>query len=144
MSWGARSGWMSRVSIALAALAIFVKLLVPAGYMLSPQTASNGLPSMVICTGHGELVVSVDADGKPTPPDPAKHDDGKSKSGDHPCTFASSSAADTPSAWQISSIGRVSRSAASSVGSSSFMDLPWICRNAVQASIIGAHAAGKE
>ena len=93
MSWGARLGWMSRVSIALAALAIFVKLLVPAGYMLSPQTASNGLPSMVICTGHGELVVSVDADGQPTPPDPAKHDDGKSKSGDHPCTFASSSAA---------------------------------------------------
>ena len=91
MSRGGRStGLLSRVSIALAGLALFVRLLIPAGYLLSEQSASSGLPNLVICTGHGELVVAVDADGKPVP---AKHDGGKSKGGDHPCTYSSASAA---------------------------------------------------
>lgn len=93
---------LKQASLLLAMLAIAVKVLIPAGYMLSAQVGPGGSPTMVICTGHGEFVVAVDANGKPSAPDPSKPGDGKSKAGDHPCTFASASVAHAaPAAFAI-------------------------------------------
>jgi hypothetical protein len=66
--FGAWAGWFS----ALAALALIVQLAVPPGFMLAPTAAG---PAMVICTGHGPMMVSApdrgapakDHGGKPAP-----------------------------------------------------------------------------
>ena len=93
----ASAGRLGRVSLTLAALALFVRLLVPAGYMLATESAANALPGLVICTGQGAMVLTLDASGRAVPPDPGKShsgqpDSGKSKGGDHPCTYASAAA----------------------------------------------------
>ncbi len=80
---------LSRGACALAVLALAMRVLIPAGYMLSPQVAQGGLPAIVICTGHGALTVAVDADGQ-------VHKSGEkapAKSADkHPCAFAGAAA----------------------------------------------------
>jgi hypothetical protein len=60
--------------IALAVLAIAVKVLIPQGYM-APAQPGVGFP-LVICTDHGLIKL----DDKPTPP-------GKSRT-DSPCAFS--------------------------------------------------------
>jgi hypothetical protein len=61
--------------IALAALALWVQVLVPQGYMVSPDQAAPGL---VICTGHGAFTL------------PGHEHPGKApkSSPDTPCAFA--------------------------------------------------------
>lgn len=80
---------LSRGAYALAVLALAIRVLIPAGFMLSPQAAQGGLPAIVICTGHGAMTVAVDADGqvhKPGEKSPAKSAD------NHPCAFAGAAA----------------------------------------------------
>lgn len=59
---------------ALAALALLVLIFVPRGFMPSGET---GPPHLVICTGHGPLVLSTGA-GKPA----------KAPRPEQPCAFA--------------------------------------------------------
>jgi hypothetical protein len=77
------------VFLALAALALAVKVLVPPGFMAAPaESAANGFP-LVLCTGHGALVLDA-ADASST--DRRKAPDQK-PSHDGPCTFAGHSVA---------------------------------------------------
>jgi hypothetical protein len=62
---------------AFAVLALLVQALLPQGYMFS--ATSGAPPSLVICTGHGPLVLSVDH-GAPAKPAKSSHD--------APCIFA--------------------------------------------------------
>lgn len=83
--------------MALAALAVTLRLLVPSGFMLAP-TDRGGAPQMVICTGQGAMALEVDADGHitKTPLNKAAKDRSGSKDRpDHPCSFAAASAAVT-------------------------------------------------
>lgn len=74
---------LSRALAALALLAMAVRALVPAGYMLAPE--QNGRTSIVtLCTGHGLVDVVVDhgaGKGRGDGGKPADHSDA-------PCAFA--------------------------------------------------------
>ena len=73
-----------RCFIALASLALLIQVLVPPGFMVS---ANAGAPSLVICTGHGPLLVA-DVLGK----------SGKTPKStpDAPCGFAAHGASAPP------------------------------------------------
>ncbi len=64
------------LSLALSLVALLMQVLVPAGYMVAQ--GANG-PDVVICTGHGALLASVD-----------QHHPGKvpGSRADAPCAFA--------------------------------------------------------
>ena len=63
----------------LSLLALLAIVLVPPGYMVG-QSAGQGGPELVICSGHGPLALHTDAAGHPVKP---------SKAGaDTPCAFA--------------------------------------------------------
>lgn len=76
----------------LAALALYLRVLIPTGYMVAAPQA-GGLPALVICTGHGPLVIDQGGQpaGKGDPSAPGR--DGASS---HPCTFAGGLAALSP------------------------------------------------
>lgn len=76
-------GWPRGVMIALAVLAIAVKVWIPQGYM-APAQPGAGFP-LVICTDHGLITL----DDKPAAPP------GKSRS-DSPCAFAGNLAPSAP------------------------------------------------
>ena len=83
--------------MALAALAVTLRVLVPGGFMLAP-TDRGGAPQMVICTGQGAMALEVAADGHitKTPLNKAAKDKSGSKDRpDHPCSFSAASAAVT-------------------------------------------------
>jgi hypothetical protein len=71
--------------LVLVALAMLVRVLIPAGFMAAPDDL--GRAGIVICTGDGAMTVSVDADGTvhKAPVDDQHQDKPKS---DHPCAFA--------------------------------------------------------
>ncbi|HXQ09977.1 MAG TPA: DUF2946 family protein [Caulobacteraceae bacterium] len=69
---------------ALAALALVMQVLVPQGFMFSGNPSSPGL---VICTGHGPLVLSGDHGQPGKAPRPSQ---------DRPCGFAAHGAASEP------------------------------------------------
>jgi hypothetical protein len=54
-----------------------VRSLLPAGFMLQTAASGDGSIEIVICTGHGPQKITLDADGKPTQPQPAKSDAGR-------------------------------------------------------------------
>lgn len=85
-------GW-GDAGLMLAALALIVRLLLPAGFMLSPDRAS--LPTLEICTGQGAMMVSIDAEGRVHEIDDQGHtgDGSKPDQPSHPCTFATAGAA---------------------------------------------------
>lgn len=68
--------------VLLLTLALVVRGLIPAGYMLAPSASGEAL-SVVICTGHGPETISLDPDGKPLKPVPARGDSGQ-------CAYAGS------------------------------------------------------
>jgi hypothetical protein len=71
--------------LTLAALALFVRLLFPSGFMLSPDRTA--LPTIVICTGQGAMTLTLGADGHPV--EAGKGDGHRSDNKtSHPCTFA--------------------------------------------------------
>ncbi|MGQ0671468.1 MAG: DUF2946 family protein [Hyphomicrobium sp.] len=77
---------LRRLLSLLFVLALAVRGLVPTGYMLSPAADGSGEMTIVVCTGHGPLLMTIDADGNPVPPaKPAASDTGL-------CAFAASAA----------------------------------------------------
>lgn len=62
--------WLSLVLLVVFAVRSFV----PAGFMLDASGSSDGAMTMVICTGQGTEMISVDADGKRIPPKQAPAD----------------------------------------------------------------------
>jgi Protein of unknown function (DUF2946) len=63
--------------LSLMMLVVFAaRCLVPAGFMLEASSSGDGTMTMVICTGQGTQMISVDADGKPLSPKPAHIDNG--------------------------------------------------------------------
>ena len=76
----------------LAALAIGLRLVLPAGVMLAPTTEGSG-PQVVICTGQGAMTVSLTADGQvaKSPADKGSTQKSPAKP-DHPCAFAATTA----------------------------------------------------
>lgn len=70
----------------LALLALAVHSLLPAGFMLAATQAGDGVVAIVICTGHGQQEITVDADGKQVP--------AKKQTGDAGvCAFAAAASA---------------------------------------------------
>lgn len=65
--------------MALLALALAMRVLVPAGWM---PAAGQGL-AITLCSGEGAVTAWVDADGKIH-----KHDPAQGSMADHPCAFA--------------------------------------------------------
>jgi hypothetical protein len=92
-----------RLSLLLLVLALTVRGLVPAGYMIA-SSAVDGTPSVVICTGHGLETVTLDPDGKPGKPKPARSDNGL-------CPYATS----TPVAFAAAPVIVVERALAVAV-----------------------------
>jgi hypothetical protein len=64
------------------AVLLALRSLLPVGFMLAP-TQGDGAISIVICTGHGPRLVTIDADGQPVSEKPAAGDNGL-------CPFAAS------------------------------------------------------
>lgn len=58
------------LAMAFALVAVCLRVLIPSGYM--PVFAANGVPTMVICTGAGPKLVTVQS-GQPANPEPADH-----------------------------------------------------------------------
>ncbi|WP_374572956.1 hypothetical protein [Phenylobacterium sp.] len=75
---------LTRAAVALAMLAVAVRVLVPAGYM--PGRA--GEAAIVLCTGQGLQTVYLEKDAKGGPVAPADSHSGKGDT-HHPCAFAS-------------------------------------------------------
>jgi hypothetical protein len=67
-----------RVMIALALVALALRVLIPSGFMVADAKTNHGYP-VVICTGHGTLTLDSSGDHKSPAP--------KSKP-DAPCAFA--------------------------------------------------------
>jgi hypothetical protein len=94
--FGSRHPFFKRVLLACALLAMAVKALIPAGFMLAPGQQDQ-LIAVVICTGNGSQTLYMDQDGElhddgagtnTKAPDPHEGD----ANNDHPCTFAGHSA----------------------------------------------------
>lgn len=77
--------------MALLALTLISRVLIPAGYMVAPA-AAGALPNIVICSGTGPMTMAATkvAPGHEDHGDTGRHDGGQA---DHPCAFASASAA---------------------------------------------------
>lgn len=65
---------MRRFLTVLALLSLTLRSLLPVGFMLAPSAADE--MTVVICTGHGPLTVTLDVDGKPVPAKPKLTDAG--------------------------------------------------------------------
>jgi hypothetical protein len=88
------------VFVTLAALALALRVLIPAGFMVAPMGTSSGLSPIVLCSGQGPITKLITADGRVVDrPTHDPHDDGKSHHG-APCAFAGITAGPLPSAVQ--------------------------------------------
>jgi len=67
--------------MALAVVALALRVAIPAGYMIAPAAQAGEAPQMVICTGQGAMTVAVADSDKAPIKAPAK-------AVDHPCAFA--------------------------------------------------------
>jgi len=98
-----RSGLFARVALAMAVMAVALRVLVPAGYM----PGGPGESAIVLCTAQGLQSVVVDHAAR-GPSNPADDRSGEPKT-DHPCAFAglaqafapTSPAAFTPAGWTV-------------------------------------------
>jgi hypothetical protein len=82
---GAMIGRFSRLAITMAMLAVMIRVLVPAGFMVAPGSEAGG-SRIVICSPQGAVEVLIDSSGNRVKPPADDH--GKSKVGEHPCAFA--------------------------------------------------------
>jgi hypothetical protein len=73
---------LRRTGLVLVALALLVRVMVPAGFM----TAPDGRSGLVICTGDGAMTISIGADGtvSKSPVDGGQ----ERKASDAPCAFS--------------------------------------------------------
>ena len=86
-SMNAVGGIWRRLAMTLMALALVLKIVVPPGVMVGqPQVLAGYRIPLVICTGHGMLVL----------PDPGSHKAPARKTTESPCAFASAAATWTP------------------------------------------------
>lgn len=86
-SLSASRGIWRRAALTLATIALVLKIAIPPGMMVGPPQVTAGLDiPLVICTGHGMLVIS-----EPGSPKQPGH-----RHTDAPCAFASSNATSTP------------------------------------------------
>ena len=76
-----------RGAIVLALMALAMRVAVPSGFMLA-ATPDHGLPQLVICTGHGPLLLGADRHG---PADAPQKQDAS-----HTCVFAAGHAPGPP------------------------------------------------
>ena len=77
----APAGWRA-MAMALATLAIALRILLPAGFML--QTSGRDLPGLVICTGQGAMTLAADGTLQ------SDTEDGSAANTEtHPCAFSS-------------------------------------------------------
>jgi hypothetical protein len=83
-----------RVLLGCALLALMIKVLIPAGFMLA-QNSTTQLVAVVICTGSGSQTLFMDQDGQfvSGAGEQKGHGEGENAAGDHPCTFAHHGAA---------------------------------------------------
>lgn len=90
----------TRAAITLVLLAVLaLRSLLPVGYMVQAAHAVEGTSfEIVICTGTGTKLLTVDADGKPAPSKPQHVDNGL-------CPFAASGAAAVAAAEPKSLVG---------------------------------------
>ncbi len=77
-------GRFSRLAMTMAMLAVLIRVLIPSGYMVSPNIEAGG-SKIVICSPKGAIEVLVDASGQRIKA-PTNHD--KGKVGEHPCAFS--------------------------------------------------------
>lgn len=77
----------------LAALALAVKVMIPAGFMTAPRAADAPPFTLVLCTAQGAVTVQTDDLGTPAHDD---QDSGKSAAHDSPCAFAGHAAGAPP------------------------------------------------
>ncbi len=82
---GSLSGRFPRLAMTMAMLAVMIRVLIPAGFMVAPGPDAGG-SRIVICSGQGAVEVLVDGLGHQTK-SPADH--GEARGGEHPCAFAS-------------------------------------------------------
>ncbi|MFA7261667.1 MAG: hypothetical protein WC068_01485 [Caulobacter sp.] len=85
----------------LALLAVMVRAMIPAGYMVGPSRTADATAVIMLCTGQGYVATRVDLatgkvlDGSETPP--RKHDTPAKSPGDHaPCVFAAAAPLASP------------------------------------------------
>lgn len=88
------------VFLTLAALALALRVLIPAGFMVAPGSQSAGLSPIVLCSGQGPITKLVTADGRIVDqPLHEPRDDGKTRHG-APCAFAGVATGPLPSSVQ--------------------------------------------
>jgi hypothetical protein len=80
---GGRASFWRGVSFTLVMFALAMKILAPPGYMLA---GGAGAIPVVVCTGHGPLVLAEHGDQKAP----------RHKTSESPCAFAGSATATTP------------------------------------------------
>jgi hypothetical protein len=88
LGWSRLTRMQARLGALLTVCAIAVRVMIPAGYMVTPTQGPGDLPTIVICTAQGAKTVSVDASdvvqNGESAPNPA---DDKIDPG-HGCVFA--------------------------------------------------------
>ena len=107
MSRGLRPGLkgFSRTLAAFALLAVMVRALIPAGYMVTPADQAGSTSIIMLCTAQGYVARSIDlSTGKVAAVSTSSEDhrdEPAKKSTDHPpCVFASATAVPAPETAQ--------------------------------------------
>ncbi|WP_435641747.1 DUF2946 family protein [Micavibrio aeruginosavorus] len=86
--------WIKMLAVTLVVLAVFVRAMVPVGYM--PGDRDDGTFTMVICSGFGTQTITVDEHGQPITGE-------QQQSGEH-CPFAPVLASDVPEPVTLAAI----------------------------------------
>ena len=94
---------LTRSLAVLALLAVMVRAMIPAGYMVAPSRVAGETAVIMLCTGQGYVATRVDlATGKVltgSEATPRKHDAPAKAPGDHaPCVFAAAAPLASPEA----------------------------------------------
>lgn len=92
-SWRAYFLKHQRLAFALVALALLVKAIVPAGFMVMP---TNGTIMVSVCSGQGPQMVALELNGGSD--HSSDHGGQDSTAADHPCAFSGLSLAAAPGA----------------------------------------------
>ncbi len=98
MTGGRRQSGFSRALAAFAFLAMAVRAIVPAGYMLAAAPTETGLVTVTLCSVHGAVQVQVDTETGAII-DPAQNNQPapEQDTGDNPpCVFATAAALAAP------------------------------------------------
>jgi hypothetical protein len=93
--WRSHRSGLGRALVVLALLAMAVRAVVPAGFMLAPS--HNGdLLTVTLCSGHGPVEALMDLKTGAITPKDGDHTPKKSTAADAPCVFAAVAPLATP------------------------------------------------